>query len=287
MFSCATDEDGNDDKSISFDNLNIESSLVASPIIIEYDILLSRLFEKELVNKDFIGFNCRTYALESVLRWLFDNKKIPNPPPPARKKDVTPHAASSLRSALKSRYHSAVGEVYNIETLAHLAEEIENVEAISISTNNFDEYLTQIVAALCEGIPPIIFFDMDLTSSPAKLKGQYEHAAVIVGYTEHDGEAYFKVAQFGSYFDFKAKDIYESSAQLLQKREESEIYCKIVSKFKFFGRTGWVSQDHLEKHRLTPITTPRPSSSPTTNGGFAGKILLVKSKGLEASLTMR
>ena len=228
----------------------------------------------------FIGFNCRTYAIASVMRWLYETKRITQAPFPARKKDFIDYTGLSLRKIAKNKYHSAVGEIYNIEDLAALAEENQDISAKYVTCSSENDYINLIIDAINANQAPVVFFDVCIqTGLPNKFNGKYEHAAVVVGYTIHpDKTVTFKVGQWETYYEFNAIDLYQSSAQLNVEHEPSS-YFKVKSRSKRYnGRSAWVSsaseiQDNIDGSRVIGV---KRATSPTTNGGYAKTVLVLQ-----------
>lgn len=230
----------------------------------------------------FIGYNCRTYAIAGVMRWMHENGQISHAPLPARKMDFAGYFGLSLRKLAKQKHHSSTGEIYNIEDLAALAEENTDIHAKCVTCKNEDDYIKTIMSAIDAHHAPVIFFDVNNTGLPGKFNGTHEHSAVVVGYTIHpDNEVTFKIGQWEKYFDFNARELYQSSAQLLKERSGEDLYFKVKTRQKrFMGHYGWtplkaVIDDKIDKDR---IVKSRQAASPTSNGGYAGKILILEEK---------
>jgi hypothetical protein len=139
---------------------------------------LNPLPEPHLYN----GYLCRTNAVTIAAKWLYDSGLVPDYIQNC-KGDVSPRADISLRQIAKQEFHSAIGEIYNINDLSKIARRNPGVYAKPFHPTNLRSYTHLITRAIDNNMAPIVFFDMDgHTGLPIKANGVNEHAAVVTGY---------------------------------------------------------------------------------------------------------
>lgn len=229
------------------------------------------------------GFDCKHYALAAVLNWLYDCRFIDQKPAPARKRLDQDYQGHSLRWYLKNYFDSTIGEVHNVEDLAVLAEIHEQVAAYYCECETETQYVNTLMKAIDQGRAPIVFYDVETevanrTGLPANKKGELEHSVVVVGYHfNKDNKLFFKVSQWGNYYNIDAQELFQSTSQLPQTRSTQVNYFKIRTQKENEG--AWLIESYVRQPDFMNRVIKRlPESSPTKNNGVCRKILILDSK---------
>lgn len=247
--------------------------------------LKNKILEPKLVVLKMKGYDCKSYTLAAALKWLYDSKLIDQEPAPARTRDNPTHSGPSLRSHLKKSFHSAVGEVHNIEDLAAVAETQAQVAAYFCECKIEAQYTATIKKAIDQGLPSIVYYDVNNYSGtptygmPIERSGANDHAAVVMGYTyDQKNRLLFKVSQWGNEFDLDAKELFRSTSQLPKMRTIQKHYFKIKSHKEKEG--GWLPEDFILKDYAkysSRIIDRKLETNPTSNRGLGQKILILDS----------
>ncbi|MDI9818865.1 MULTISPECIES: hypothetical protein [unclassified Legionella] len=132
----------------------------------------------------------------------------------------------SLRKQAKE-LNSKVGEVYNPDQLEQLAgnNQMQGTKIHKPTTQQ--EYIETVKKLIESNHSALVFYDISIQGNdigkPIKKKGQYEHAAAVLGYCNYDNELYFIVCQWGKFYLHKAVDIADSALQI-QARDPETFY---------------------------------------------------------------
>lgn len=157
------------------------------------------------------GHCCGLYALQIALQYAHPDKKVP----PARKNGDT--SVYSLREIAKARGYSSFGEIFNVNDLQKTAEfsGFRTCTAYQVGAIPFSLYKNKLCNFLMRGNSLIVSCDLGgPNDSPGKAEGKHTHWALVFGFFHFDNECQLLVTQYGKYYAWSAKKLYESNLQL-------------------------------------------------------------------------
>jgi hypothetical protein len=225
--------------------------------------LLSEI-PKPAENHDYM---CHTYAASYALQWLYANNLISAKPFPVRSRDTqdkfntkiskkthnTKQSFVSMRFIAKTKGLNAAGELLNGTELCALinsCKEIDpnqNYSAETLQVYDKKEYINTLINAVDKNTTPIVVFD---SAHPVGfLKGQQEHATLIVGYVQSKDKTYFIAIGGSGYWLTSSDTLFASTSQL-----EPRYYNKALFKYEDTGQKDFAEErkkheEILEKYK--------------------------------------
>lgn len=235
-----------------------------------------------------IGWGCRLYALSAVLNHLYDSFAIIEKPLQARKRDEA-DAKSSLREISKKVLGLPVPEVVTDPSqLLFLATVHPEISACCLRPSSQDDFCNLLIAAVDNGMSPIVQFDVDPTSgNPVLAKGKNLHAAVVIGYNVEDGKLQFKLFHWQKeYSAIDAEALFLSTNQLPDYKTESKDSAAALQTFikRYYSKSqegGWYTPEFLQE--FFKETDPQAEYKQnrtvdlSSGSGFRNTIILVNS----------
>jgi hypothetical protein len=175
--------------------------------IISSDYIIPKVWPDYLNQR---GPTCGLYALATALQYSHPLEATP----PARKdgqKNIV-----SLREAAKKMGFTAFGEIFDVESLSHLANYFgyPNCESSHQAYMTKQNYINAICHNLKKGGTVIVACDIDKNGLPTNAKGLATHWALIFGYFFSATGCCFLVHQYGKKYIWSAEDLYQSNLQL-------------------------------------------------------------------------
>lgn len=171
------------------------------------------------VAKDQRGHTCGLYALETALKYAYGRSGIATPP--ARKNNNSD--VVSLRQVAKEENLTSFGELFNVNAIKKLTKHFNfpYCDVVNLDTNNEKKYTSTICAELMNNRVAIVSLDSK-GGFPGNRKGLGTHWALLFGYLYINDQCYFLATQYGKYYLFSAKELYESNKQLPMKNPKRQ-----------------------------------------------------------------
>jgi hypothetical protein len=170
-------------------------------------------------------------------------------PPPVHALPGMPLEKKSLVAQAQDLFSSKVGEVYSPAHLLSLIKHngYSNIGVYLCEASNYIERLKSIID---RGGLALIYFDVsidpkqtELYGRPCQQKGNYEHSAVVWGYsTTQSGKDSFYVYQWNSYYQFDAAELLASTMQL--ERRSGEVFYDLAEA----GEPDWVDLRRITQY---------------------------------------
>lgn len=232
------------------------------------------------------GECCKLYSTVMAMLWLHETDSALPQPPPTRKRDASSAYAekNSLRYQAKHPasevgYQSQVGEIYDVNALSQLAIDNGFDKSRVTHSDSKAEYIQALIDFIDKGYAPVVFFDVGFeTKGPESLAGKHEHAAVIAGYCYAlDGRRLFLASCWGAYYLYSADDLYNSTSQLMLKREPERFFKDKDASHQWASVGGRYPQ--TPDHEMLWRSGVAPTSEDAT---FRGKILCIDATAAEA-----
>lgn len=154
------------------------------------------------------GHTCGLYAVDCASRHHRSAKptlflRVAYLPP--RKSDMKPKASDSLRK----HNGSTVGEVLSVTSLVKLVELTGN-QGLVVEIESYEQFIHYIQAALKQDFPIILPFNNKDSQPHIGENATSAHWATIVGYYHEEWVDYLLFAQYGVYYQFKARQAFNS-----------------------------------------------------------------------------
>jgi hypothetical protein len=164
------------------------------------------------------GHCCGLYALEMALRYANPGKSVP----PARKNGD--HRFKSLREVAKAAGFSAFGEIFNVNYLKRIADSFGFTTSTPLQITHlpYTLYKRKLCNLLLMGNSLIAACDLGgKNDTPTPSKGIRTHWALIFGFFYCDNECQLLVTQYGKYYLWSLKSLYESNFSLPENNPRS------------------------------------------------------------------
>ncbi len=182
------------------------------------------------------GQTCKLNSLHGLLDWSYQQDQTQRKPWPTCKSDDRSQN-TSLRQKAKENFGSAIGEIYDINTLMLLAEDNGyQINKVQIPTNSYVNYLKVLLKSnqlpiayfdtnvdfnfftLLEHLSNIYISDDNNIGHPVLNDGKTEHSALVVGYYTLNNQDYFVLSQWGKYFFVLGAALAQSANQLMERK---------------------------------------------------------------------
>ncbi len=222
------------------------------------------------------GATCKLVSVGNINRYFFGDvaKPVYKNQTGRYKKYLEAKSESSIRQLAKSLGISRQGEVLDINHLKKLFEKLQ-LKASIHEFNNLDKFRSLQIKALKDGKAVMVFFSVN---TRARAHGDvytegtlelFEHCAMVTGYDEISDK--FRLSHWGNHYWQPAKDIYISSANLVQTR--SEEYYTFKNRDSDSGEWKYKQQITKDENgEPTVLITPKPKNG----SGFRNKMIIVE-----------